>query len=178
MTVASMPMWSAVTRSIFLAARRHAAEEVAAADHHADLGRRRAATSATSSASCSYAFGVDAEAGLAGQHLAAQLQQDAFVPRQENPPRAASTRPAVSPTLKRTNRDTVMFSPVLAILVAISLPDGGRAVLDEGLLVEADFLVELVHAAFDDLVGHLRRLALGDGARALDLALLLRAPRP
>ena len=37
MTVASMPMWSAVTRSILLRRGGDAAEEVAAADHEADL---------------------------------------------------------------------------------------------------------------------------------------------
>src|SRR5437016_2895051 len=33
--------------------------------------------------------------------------------------------------------------------------DGGGVFLDERLLIQADFLVVLVHAAFDDLVDHL-----------------------
>ena len=78
-----------------------------------------------------------------------------------------------SPTLKRAKRRTAMFSPSLPILAGDQLRDGHGLVLDEGLLVEADLLVELAHLAFDDLLDHVGGLAGGGGLRAVDVLLLL-----
>ena len=108
--------------------RRHAPKEIAAAYHQPDLN------------ACSGHLGdlfgqasdplrIDAEARAAGQHFAAQLQNDALVLRHA-PARyslggdwsAVSSISAASPTLKRTNRETEMFSPTLAIMVLIRSP--------------------------------------------------------
>ena len=63
-----------------------------------------------------HALGVDAELRLAGQDFAAQLEQDAlYCGRVGHRPAAYS-----SPTLNRVKRETLMFSPSLAILVLIS----------------------------------------------------------
>ena len=66
-----------------------------------------------------------------------------------------------------------MFSPSLAIFGLDQIADGGGVVLDERLLVQTNFLVELGQPAFDDLVHHLLRLAFLQGAGALDVALFI-----
>src|SRR6266498_287327 len=53
------------------------------------------------------------------------------------------------------------------------LRDRNSLVLDEGLLVEADLLVELGHLAFDHLLGNVCGLAAGDCLRAEDILLAL-----
>ena len=83
-----MPMWSAATRSILRAAGATPRKKlpppttmpicVPGGGHVRHFGRQ-----------FPDAPGVDPETGLAGQHLAAQLQQDAFVPRQANASLAA-----------------------------------------------------------------------------------------
>ena len=72
---------------------------------------------------------------------------------------------AASPTLKRTKRATAMFSPSLAILVFTSCSTV-RWLPSRRLLEQADLLIELVQAAFDDLVDHLLGLAFVQGAGA------------
>src|SRR5262252_2903357 len=57
------------------------------------------------------------------------------------------------------------------------LRDGNGLVFDEGLLIEADFLVELAHFAFDNLLHHLSRLARGRCLRAVDVLLFLESLR-
>ncbi len=85
---------------------------------------------------------------------------------------AVSSMSAASPTLKRTKRDTEMFSPSLAIVGFDQVADGGGVFVNERLLVEADLFVELGQPAFDDLVHHLLGLAFLQRARALDVAAL------
>ncbi len=66
--------------------------------------------------------GIDSKSAAPGEHLAAQLQQDALVICHQslrNYSAAGVSAAPVSPTLNRTKRDTVMFSPSLAILVLI-----------------------------------------------------------
>src|SRR5207249_5853086 len=53
------------------------------------------------------------------------------------------------------------------------LPHAERGFLHVRLLEKADLLVELVHAAFDDLIDHLFGLAFQERTRALDVLLLI-----
>ena len=55
--------------------------------------------------------------------------------------------------------------------------DGDRVFADEGLFEQADFFVELAHAAFGDFVEHLFGLAFGADAVALNFAVLSRQAR-
>src|SRR5580698_4496690 len=74
------------------------------------------------------ALRINTERSRPGHRLAAQLQKDALVFRHGKAPAYAMGPDAVSPsepanaspTLKRANRETVMFSPNLAILVLIN----------------------------------------------------------
>ena len=68
MTVASMPMWSAVTRSMFWAAAA-TPRKILPPPTTTPIWTPAAATSATSRASALHALGVDAEGGAAGQRL-------------------------------------------------------------------------------------------------------------
>ena len=66
-----------------------------------------------------------------------------------------------------------MFSPNLAMADFDQVADGGGVVADKRLLVEANLFVELGQASLHDLVHHLLGLAFLQGARALDVALLV-----
>ena len=78
-----------------------------------------------------------------------------------------------SPILKRAKRRTLMFSPSLATFCAMSCADGQRLLLDEGLLEQADFLVELAHLAFEHLLDDVGGLAGGGSLGAVDVLLAL-----
>ena len=78
-----------------------------------------------------------------------------------------------APTLKRAKRRTLMFSPSLATLVAMSWRDGLRLLLDEGLVEQADLFVELGHLAFEHLLDDVGGLAGGGGLGAVDVLLAL-----
>src|SRR5271157_2544668 len=54
------------------------------------------------------------------------------------------------------------------------LRHGHGLVLDEGLLIQADLLVELAHLAFDDLLDHRSRFARLGSLRAIDVLFLLK----
>ena len=77
-TVASMPMWSPVTRSMPGLGEPGTAEDVAAADHEADWtpSARHVGDFARDAA---YDSGVDAVSAAAEQRLAAELQQNSPV---------------------------------------------------------------------------------------------------
>ena len=75
MTVASMPMWSPVTRSPPLRGDRHAAEEVAAADDDGDLGAG-AGDAGDLRGEAGQRRVVDAEGQIPQQRLARKLEQD------------------------------------------------------------------------------------------------------
>src|ERR1019366_5039097 len=57
------------------------------------------------------------------------------------------------------------------------LADGDGLLLDEGLLKQAHFLVELGHLAFDDLLDHRSGLARGGSLRAIDVLLFFKGFR-
>src|SRR5579864_1630505 len=61
----------------------------------------------------------------------------------------------------------------LADLRRDELRNRNSLVLDEGLLVQADFLVELFHLASNHLLGDIRGLAAGHGLREIDVLLAL-----
>ena len=170
-------MWSAVTRSIFWAAAA-TPRKILPPPTTTPTWTPAAATSATSAASSFTRSASNAESGAAGQGLAAQFQQDALVSRpfiraSGLAPSLPASTAATSPTLKRTNRAMLMFSPSLAILVLTSWSTRQGGLLDERLLQQADLFVELRHAAFDDLVDHFLRLAFSQRARARDVLLLV-----
>ena len=104
---------------------RNASKEVAAAHHESDLnaGSRHLGDLGRQGA---YTVVTDAEGSPASQDLAAELEDDALVFRHSGryysaggAVSAVSSICTASPTLKRTKRETEMFSPSLAIFALI-----------------------------------------------------------
>src|SRR5580704_17253191 len=170
-TVASIPIWSAATRSVFCAAAATPRKKFPPPTTRPICTPLRA-TSATS----------DARAAT----------RDASTPKDPSP---ASTSPLILRRMRPYFATVWLFRGcsfsrsrvadleshkardrnILAQLRNLRLDhlsDGRRIFLDEWLLVQADLFKVFVHAPFDDLVRHLLGLALVDRAGALDLALL------
>src|SRR5262249_1962484 len=102
----------------------HTPEDVAATHHDPDLHARRRHIRHLPRQGL-HLVRVDAECRAAGQHLTAQLQQDALVRHYcATGSSAALSLPAsaaaTSPTLNRTKRAIDMFSPSFAIFVFTS----------------------------------------------------------
>src|ERR1035438_4063491 len=173
MTVASMPMWSAVTRSMFWAAAAMP-RKILPPPTTSPIWTPAAATAATSAAS--------------------SLTRAALMPKAAPP---ASASPLSLSTI-RLYCDTGVGRPfgagfgrghvahlvpgkprnsdVLAQLGDLGfdqLADGEAGFLDEGLIEQADFFVILRQPAFHDAVDHVGGFAFESGAAALDVALFL-----
>src|ERR1017187_1219430 len=164
--------------AIHLAARAgDAAEDIAAAHHHAhlDAGRGHAGNLLRQAVD---AIGIDAELRAARQHLAAQLQQDALVSGHLLDDRfghGAIARGFGRCHVAHLVADEAADADVLAQLGNPGfdeLVDGEGGLFDEGLVEQAHLFVELAETAFHNAVEDLLRLALQKGAGAGDLFFL------
>src|ERR1019366_7830606 len=172
MTVASMPMWSPVTRSMLRAAAATPRKMLppptttpkvfpppppppylTAAGRYVGHFVRQG----------SHPVRVDAERGRAGQRLAAQFQQDALIARHWL--LGCGGFAAGFRRLRIADFETheAGHADVLAQLGDLGLHQlshGKSSFLDERLFQQADLFVELGHAALDHLLDHLFGLAL------------------
>src|SRR5437763_471998 len=103
--------------------RGHTAEEIPAAHDQSNLDLC-AGDFRNFAGECFDAFGIDAKRTVSGEHFPGNLQQNAAVFCQAvslcDYSAAGVSAGCASPTLKRTNRETEMFSPNFAIFALIT----------------------------------------------------------
>src|SRR5579883_938576 len=156
----------------------HSAEDVAAADHDTNL-HARAGYIGHFAGQVLHPRGVNAEGRAAGQHLAAEFEQDALVVRHllrdrfERRVFAAGFRRRHIPDLEADKAGHRDILAELGDLGFHELLDGERGFLDERLLQQTNFLVELGQTALHDAVENLVRLPFVAGAVARDFLFLL-----
>ena len=167
-------------------AAREAAEDVAAADHERQLAAEPRARRAARPRSRPSTVGIDAVAGRPGERLPAELQEDAAVApgaggagaglrlrarlQRGSPCRPAAARPSPELEAREAADGHVLPEPDDRLLD--DLLHRPVALLDEGLLEQADVLVEPLDLPVDDALDDLRRACrCCSRLRPVDLAL-------
>src|ERR1022692_1617764 len=172
-TVPSIPMWSAVTRSIFWAAAA-TPRKILPPPTTKPTCTPVAATAATSAASsltraASMPKGAPPASASPESLSRIRLYWDTGIGR---PFGAGFDRGDVAHLVADEARNADILAE-LGDLGLDQLADGEAGLLDEGLLEQADLFVELRQAPFDDTVDHVGGFAFEGGASALDVALLV-----